>query len=91
MTELEMLKAENSQLKRDQEFMFLVIELAMATVEKWAKDNDLLLREDTDQNLPNGNNQVRVFVEQIRKLDQDTLFDRLVCLLDRLKECKELV
>ena len=40
--ELELLKAENVQLKRDQEFLFLVLDISLGVVEQWAKDNGLL-------------------------------------------------
>lgn len=87
MEELEMLRAENEQLKRDQEFLFLVMDLGLSAIEEWARSNDLLASagENAEQNLPNRDNQVRVFIEKIRKADQDALFDRLIGLLDCLK------
>ncbi len=85
--ELELLKAENSQLKRDQEFLFLVMDIGLEVIEKWAKENGLLVAgcEDSEKDFANRNNQVRIFIEKIRKADQDALFDRLIGLLDRLK------
>lgn len=85
--ELELLKAENVQLKRDQEFLFLVLDISLGVVEQWAKDNGLLVAasENSNQNFSNRDNQVRVFIEQIRKLDQDALINRMVGLLDRLQ------
>ncbi len=85
--ELELLKAENSQLKRDQEFLFLVMDIGLEVVEKWAKENGLLATdsEDSEKDFANQNNQVRLLIEKIRKADQDALFDRLIGLLDRLK------
>ena len=43
--EMEMLKAENAQLKRDQEFMFLVMDIGLEAVEQWARENSLLMDE----------------------------------------------
>ena len=85
--ELELLKVENSQLKRDQEFLFLVMDIGLEVIEKWAKENGLLVAgsEDSEKDFANRNNQVRIFIEKIRKADQDALFDRLIGLLDRLK------
>lgn len=85
--ELELLKAENVQLKRDQEFLFLVLDISLGVIEQWAKDNGLLVAasENSNQNFANRDNQVRVFIEQIRKLDQDALINRMVGLLDRLQ------
>lgn len=82
--ELELLKAENVQLKRDQEFLFLVLDISLGVVEQWAKDNGLLAAasENSNQDFANRDNQVRVFIEQIRKLDQDALINRMVGLLD---------
>lgn len=90
---IEMLVAENAQLKRDQEFLFLVLDIGMRSVEEWAKQNNLLdvAGENSDQNFPDRDNQVRIFIEQIRKLDQDALLDRLVRLLDRLKSRDEVL
>lgn len=92
MGELERLKAENAQLKRDQEFLFLILDIGMHAVEEWARKNGLLAAgENPDQNFPDRDNQIRIFIEQIRKLDQDALLNRLAGLLDRLKDRDQLV
>ena len=85
--ELEQLKAENAQLKRDQEFMFLVMDIGLSVIEKWADANGLLssASENSDQDFSDRDNQVRVFLEQIRRADQDALINRLVGLVDLLK------
>ena len=87
MTEIEMLKAENEQLKRDQEFLFLVMDMGLNVIEIWAKENGLLKpsTENPQQNFSHRNNQIRIFLEKIRKADQDALVDRLVGLIDILK------
>ena len=91
--EMEMLKAENAQLKRNQEFMFLVMDIGLEAVEQWARENSLLMDagEDVQKNLSYRNNEVRVFIEKIRKADQDALFNRLIGLLDRLKNRQQSV
>lgn len=88
MTEVDRLKAENAQLKRDQEFLFLVMDIGLSVIEKWADANGLLssASENSDQDFSNRDNQVRVFLEQIRKADQDALINRLVGLVDLLKD-----
>lgn len=87
MTEIEMLKAENEQLKRDQEFLFLVMDMGLNVIEIWAKENGLLKpsTENSQQNFSHRDNQIRIFLEKIRKADQDALIDRLVGLVDSLK------
>ena len=87
MTEIEMLKAENEQLKRDQEFLFLVMDMGLNVIEIWAKENGLLKpsTENSQQNFSYRDNQIRIFLEKIRKADQDALIDRLVGLVDSLK------
>ena len=46
----------------------------MHAVEEWARKNGLLAAgEDPNQNFPDRDNQIRIFIEQIRKLDQDAL------------------
>lgn len=87
MTELEMLKAENDQLKRDQEFLFLVMDMGLCVIEKYLRENNLLpiASKYVNQDSSNRDNQIRVFIEQIRKADQDALVDRLVGLVDLLK------
>lgn len=87
MTEIEMLKAENEQLKRDQEFLFLVMDMGLNVIEIWAKENGLLnsSTENSQQNFSYRDNQIRIFLEKIRKADQDALIDRLVGLVDSLK------
>ena len=58
----------------------------------WKKKNGLLAAgEDPNQNFPDRDNQIRIFIEQIRKLDQDALLNRLAGLLDRLKDRDQLV
>ena len=91
--EMEMLKAENAQLKRNQEFMFLVMDIGLEAVEQWARENSLLMDagEDVQKNLSYRNNEGRVFIEKIRKADQDALFNRLIGLLDRLKNRQQSV
>lgn len=85
--ELEKLKAENEQLKRDQDFLFQIIDIGLMVIETWARENGLLdSGKNTDQNLPKRDNEVRVFLQEIRKADQDVFIDRLVTLLDSLKD-----
>ena len=87
MNELEKLKAENAQLKRDQDFLFQLIDIGLMVIETWARENGLLdSGKDTDQNLPKRDNEVKVFLQEIRKADQDVFIDRLVTLLDSLKD-----
>ncbi len=91
--ELEILKSENAQLKRDQDFMFLVMDIGLEAIEQWARQNNLLMSgsKDSEKDFSNGDNQVRVFIEKIRKADQDILLDRLVRLIDRLKNSQEVI
>lgn len=85
--ELEKLKAENEQLKRDQDFLFQLIDIGLMVIETWARENGLLdSGKNTDQNPPKRDNEVRVFLQEIRKADQDVFIDRLVTLLDSLKD-----
>lgn len=87
MNELEKLKAENAQLKRDQDFLFQLIDIGLMVIETWARENGLLdSGKNTDQNLPKRDNEVRVFLQEIGKADQDIFIDRLVTLLDSLKD-----
>lgn len=77
---------EIAQLKREVEFLYLMIDLGMTAVEAWAKQNGLLspTKEVLKQCRSQGGNQIGVLLERIGKSGQPATLDGLIQLLKLL-------
>lgn len=77
---------EIAQLKREVEFLYLMIDLGMTAVEAWAKQNGLLspTKEVLEQCRSQGGDQVSVLLEHIGKSGQPATLDGLIQLLKLL-------
>lgn len=88
LKQLQRLKAENKILKKDQEFLFLLLDVGMMLVVRWAKDNGFSL-DGTHENVKQGStewsNQVSVFLNRIRELGQEPLIDWLAGLINGMQ------
>lgn len=87
-TELEILRAENELLKKEQEFLFLLLDAGMIAMKQWAKDNGISLGgtcKCPNQSGTEWDYQISMLLEQIRKSGQETLADRLIRLFDGLQ------
>ncbi len=87
--EMEELKAENRQLLKEQEILFLLMDLGMSAVELWGEKNGLLGGDkNIDKNFSDGDNQIGMFLDQIGKFGKDSGTDRLAAFLDFLQRTK---
>lgn len=66
--ELEKLRAENKRLRQEVELVTLLMDLGLTVVEKWWKS--LPGCQDSDGPIADGNNEVRMLLETIRKLSE---------------------
>lgn len=87
--ELEKLKAENEALRREQDLMFLLLEVTLTAVEQWGKENGLIRsEEDANQNIPDGDNQIGVLLNQVGNFSKEVTRDRFLALFEALKQSK---
>ena len=87
--ELEKLKAENEALRREQDLMFLLLEVTLTAVEQWGKENGLIRsEEDANQNIPDGDNQIGVLLNQVGNFSKEVTRDRFFALFEALKQGK---
>ena len=79
-------EAEIAEFKKEQDLLFLLLDLGMTAVEKWAKDNNLALTtEKSNQGLTKGNNQIGMLLDNIRESGQEITLDRLIGILKSLQ------
>lgn len=79
-------EAEVAALKKEQELLFLLLELGLIAMEHWARENGLLPGASTksDKRLPDWNNQISMLLDKVRKSGQEISLDRLVRILKSL-------
>lgn len=87
--EMAKLKAENRRLQKEQDILFLLMDLGMSVVELWGEKNGLLgSKENIDKDSSDWNNQIGVLLDQIREPGKDSRMDRLAVFLNFLQSAK---
>lgn len=79
--ELEQLRKENADLRREQDLMYLLMETVMAGMDKKLSD----LKQDVDQSNANGGNQIGMLFNQVGKTGKEATRDRLLAFFEGLK------
>ena len=86
-TECKKLKAENEALRREQDLMFLLLEVVLTAVEQWGKEHGLICsKQNTDQSVSNGDDQIGMLLNQVGNLGKETTWDRLLALFEALQQ-----
>lgn len=86
------LRAENRKLKKEQDIMFLLLDLGMSAVELWAENNGLLgSKEDAEETFADGNDKIRMFLDQIGESGKNPRVERFASLLKSLQGLKQLL
>lgn len=79
-------EAEVAELKKEQDLLFLLLELGLIAVEQWAKDNGLLTcaKKDTNQCLTKRNEQISMLLETVGESCQTAPVDLVARILKLL-------
>ena len=86
--ELERLKAENEELRKEQDIMFLLLDLTLYAVEIWGKKHGLFRGDSKESgtDIDNRNDQISVLLENIGKSGKNVLLNRFLTVINTLKE-----
>ena len=87
-TQIEKLKAENEELHKEQELMYLLLDLTLAGVEEWGRQNGLLPKKSVDDCGADRSNQIRVLLENISEFCEPATRDGFVRILNALDGSK---
>lgn len=86
---MEILKAENEQLRKEQELSFLLLDVTLSAVEHWGKQHGLLNpEEDFNKGFPNWNNQISMLLNQFGEAGKETLGNRFLTIFEDIKSRK---
>ncbi len=79
-------EAEVAELKKEQELLFLLLELGLIAMEHWAREKGLLSSSGTqsDQGLSKGNDQISMLLNKVGKSSQEVSLERLIGVLKSL-------
>lgn len=86
---IENLKAENENLRREQDLMLLLVDLTLSAVEKWGRDHGLISPEQSaDDGIGYRSDQVGMLLDQVGKSGKDSLGDRFTAIFKALEGSK---
>ena len=82
MDELLKLKAENQKLRREQDLMFLLLEVIMIAVERKMDSKSVNSEQNVNQSVSDRDNQVGMLLKGIRESGENSLPDRLLAFFE---------
>ena len=83
------LELENRRLRKEQDVLFLLMDLGMTAVELWGEQHGLFSgKKDLDKDSSDGNNQIGMLFDKIRKAGKETGVDRLAAFFEFLQGAK---
>lgn len=86
---VEELESENRRLRKEQDVLFLLMDLGMTAVELWGEQHGLFSgKKDPDEDPSDGNNQIGMLFDKVRKAGKEAGADRLAAFFELLQGAK---
>lgn len=84
---MEVLKAENETLRKEQELSFLLLDVILSAIEHWGKQHGLLhAKENFNKGFPDWDNQVCMLLNQFGEVSKETMRNRFLAILEAIEK-----